>query len=117
MSHHEIKHEVMNPQGIHKPKPITPGLAPHTVYPTAVMPFIQFAAPMHGHYPSYPAVQGSGGMPDLSAFAHLPNIEAGNRNNNNSAMMAVNPIHFIPQSPGFFIHPTGKLESYMYTMT
>lgn len=105
----EIKHEIMNPPGIHKPKPVTPGLAPHAVYPTAVMPFIQFAAPIHGHYSTYPAVQGGVGMHDPNVFAHLPNGEASNRNNNNSAMMAVNPIHFIPPSPGFFIHPTGEL--------
>ena len=105
----EIKSEPMNPTGIHKPKPLTPG--PHLYSAAAVaMPFVQFA-PMNSQYTGYL----NGG--ELNGYANLGAIggDAGNRNNNNStiangvshSMTNFAPV-FIPPSPGFFVAPTGS---------
>ena len=104
----EIKTEPMNPQGIHKPKPLTPG--PQLYSATVAMPFVQFA-PMNHQYAGYL-------NNDVNGYANLGaiGVDGGNRNNNNStiangvsqSVANFTPVHFIPPSPGFFVAPTGK---------
>ena len=107
----DIKPEPMNPQGIHKPKPLTPG--PH-IYPAAAvaMPFVQFA-----HMNSQSPYAGYVNSGEVNGFTNLGaiGVDGGNRNNNNSTiangvshnMANFAPVHFIPPSPGFFVAPTG----------
>ena len=102
----DVKLEQMG-GGIHKPKPVTPG-----VYPVA-MPFLQVAHMPQGTYSGYPA-----GSTDMNGFMVMGEEHESNRNNNNSnigfshPMVATagwhgNPIHLIPPSP-LFMAPTGK---------
>lgn len=97
----DVKIEHMT--GIHKPKPVTPG-----VYP--VMPFVQVAQ-YSGYHPTCST--------DMNGFmvTNMGEEHENNRNNNNSnigfshPMVAAgwhgNPIHLIPPSP-LFMAPTGK---------
>lgn len=104
----EIKSEPMNPSGIHKPKPLTPG--PHLYSAAVAMPFVQFA-PMNHQYTGYL-------NSEVNGYANIGAIGAdgGNRNNNNStvangvsqSVANFAPVHFIPPSPGFFVAPTGR---------
>ena len=116
----EIKTEQMQgSSGIAKPRPVVPGAAVY--HPgTVAMPYIQVTP--HGHMYGYPghSMVGNG---YVDGGEENPSVDHTNRNNNNSthdggninlANLAVNPWHFIPkivptlpQSPGYFIQPTG----------
>ncbi len=95
-------------------------ITPH-LYPVA-MPFVQ-VAPMQNQggggppYSAYSMGHYNGTESNSFMSTHAP-MDGNNRNNNNNTtfatyagfgnhMMAVNPV-FIPQSPGFFLAPTGK---------
>lgn len=107
-AHADVKMEHM--AGLHKPKPVTPG-----VYPVA-MPFLQVAHMPQGMYSGYPACSA-----DMNGFmvTNMGEEHESNRNNNNSnigfshPMVAAgwhgNPIHLIPPSP-LFMAPTGTWQ-------